>query len=73
MPVFKTCVVRGDKIFCWDEVRRKVVRAVLDVDAYSPVPEDVEREVCAKRFGLLMRTSEPIMTQEVVDILCKQD
>jgi hypothetical protein len=60
MPVLKTCVVIGDKLYCWDDVRKKCVAAKLEVQPDVPVPEKAEKLIAMKRFNLI----EPIYTED---------
>jgi len=60
MPVLKTCVVIGDKLYCYDEARKKCVAVKLEVQPDVPVPEKAEKLIAMKRFNLI----EPIYAED---------
>lgn len=52
MPIFKNCIVRNGKVWCYDRVLRKVVEAELTVkEQQSKCPRDIERELLKREFG----------------------
>jgi len=49
MPKFETCLVVGEKIFCWDELRKDVVEVELTIkNSQANVTKDVFNEVLLK-------------------------
>lgn len=52
MPVLKYCIVVEDKVYCYDVIRKKYIEAELTPKDNSVVPEEIEKLIVMKRFGL---------------------
>jgi hypothetical protein len=52
MPALKSCVVIGDRVYCWDDSAKKCVAAKLEIQPDLPVPDEAIKQVMMRLFNL---------------------
>lgn len=55
MSTLQNCVIRGEKLYCWDTVNKRYVAANIVIDPNEDVPEPIIKEIVKKRYKLKER------------------